>query len=315
MKRKVNLVGQSTLTVSLPNRWVKKYGIKKGGELDVVEEGDKLLIKTESASSTKDIMVNVDVSGLDRTSIVLMIQSLYRYGYKTIEVYSKDTEVIHFRKNSHRSLSSVVQEAVNRLIGAEITQSSLHNYTINYIPEESDRNFKTVLRRVFGLLLEMMDTLYVGLERNDKATLDSIEFQQINTIKFINYCLRSLNIYGYPDVKKTCFYYYTISSISKLHNFIINCSRNIIRLNLKLDKKSLEFVKKINDSFKLFYGLFYDYDYKKIYELDENRDRIKNEFFDMYKTLPKDDIFVISSLIQIVEIILDLMEVRMGLEY
>jgi len=313
MERKLIKHGQSSLTLTLPNRWLVDRGLKKGESLNVDIQGNNLIIGSEKGLSLEK--AKVDVSSLDRTSLVLIIQSLYRYGYKTIEVTSKDTEVVHFRKNKSRSLSSVVNEAVNRLIGAEITQSSLHNYTIQYIPEESDRNFKILLRRVFRLVLEMMETLYRGLERNDRATLESLEFQQINTIKFINYCLRSLNIYGYPDVKKTSFYYYTISSISKMHNFIINCSRNVLRLNLKPNKKSLEFVKKINHSFKIFYELFYDYDYHKIYELNKNRDEIKNEFFDIYKTLPKDDIFVVSSLIQIVEIILDLMEVRMGLEY
>ena len=35
MKRKVNLVGSSTLTVSLPTAWAKERGIKKGDELNV----------------------------------------------------------------------------------------------------------------------------------------------------------------------------------------------------------------------------------------------------------------------------------------
>lgn len=313
MERKLIKHGASSLTLTLPNNWLKERGLKKGDSLNINIQGNNLIIGSGKGINLEK--ANVDVTGLDRTSIVLIVQSLYRYGYKTIEIHSKDSEVVHFRKEEYRNLSSVMYEAVNRLIGAEITQSSLHNYTIQYIPEESDKNFIIILRRIFRLLSEMIETLVSGLEKNDKAVLESIEFQQINTIKFINYCLRTLNIYGYPDVKKTCFYYYTIASISKLHNFIVNCSRNVLRLNLKLNKKSIESIKRVNHSFKLFYELFYNYDYKKIYELDKNRDELKHEFFKIYKTLPKDDIFVVSSLIQIVEIILDLMEVRIGLEY
>ncbi|MCK5630481.1 MAG: AbrB/MazE/SpoVT family DNA-binding domain-containing protein, partial [Nanoarchaeota archaeon] len=35
MKRKVNKVGQNTLTVSLPSKWVKKLNIKPGDELEL----------------------------------------------------------------------------------------------------------------------------------------------------------------------------------------------------------------------------------------------------------------------------------------
>ncbi len=313
MERKLIKHGLSSLTITLPTSWLKERGLRKGDSLNIDVQGNNLVIGSGKGISLDK--AKVDVTGLDRTSIVLIIQSLYRYGYKEIEVYSKDKEAIHFRKNIYRNLSSIIYEAVNRLIGFEVTQSSLNDYTLQYIPEESDRNFKVVLRRIFRLLIEMMETLENGLEKNDKSVLESIEFQQINTIKFINYGLRILNIYGYPDVKKTSFYFYTIASLSKLHNSIVNCSRNVLSLKLKLNKRSIKSIKKINYSFELFYELFYDYNYKKIYELDKNRDDIKHEFFDIYKTLPKEDIYVVSSLIQIVEIILDLMEVRIGLEY
>ncbi len=45
MKRKVSLHGPSTLTVSLPSKWVKKYCIKKGDELDIEEKNSTLIIQ------------------------------------------------------------------------------------------------------------------------------------------------------------------------------------------------------------------------------------------------------------------------------
>jgi hypothetical protein len=41
IKRKVILHGPSTLTVSLPSKWVKNHNIKKGDELNI-EETEKL---------------------------------------------------------------------------------------------------------------------------------------------------------------------------------------------------------------------------------------------------------------------------------
>ncbi|MDP7323990.1 MAG: AbrB/MazE/SpoVT family DNA-binding domain-containing protein [Candidatus Woesearchaeota archaeon] len=44
MKRKVNLVGINTLTVSLPSKWVKEHNIRKGDELEMRSENDSLII-------------------------------------------------------------------------------------------------------------------------------------------------------------------------------------------------------------------------------------------------------------------------------
>ena len=44
MKRKVNRVGQNTLTVSLPSKWVKENDVKQGDELEIIEEHNKILL-------------------------------------------------------------------------------------------------------------------------------------------------------------------------------------------------------------------------------------------------------------------------------
>ena len=51
MKRKVIQLAGKTLLVSLPIKWAKKYGIKKGNEVEVEERGKSLLIATEKAVS------------------------------------------------------------------------------------------------------------------------------------------------------------------------------------------------------------------------------------------------------------------------
>jgi len=43
MKRKVSQIGPATLMVSLPSKWAKQFGVKKGSELEIEEKGNKLL--------------------------------------------------------------------------------------------------------------------------------------------------------------------------------------------------------------------------------------------------------------------------------
>jgi len=54
MKRKVTLHGPATLSVSLPLKWARMFNVKKGDELEVVEQKDSLLI---SPSTIKEEIV------------------------------------------------------------------------------------------------------------------------------------------------------------------------------------------------------------------------------------------------------------------
>ena len=101
-----------------PRSWAKKFDIKKGDELEVDESGNKLLIGTH-----KDITLNevtIDVSNLDRTSILLYLRSAYRKGYDMIIINYTNTTTTHLRTGKDIKVNSIIAEEVRRLIGVEI---------------------------------------------------------------------------------------------------------------------------------------------------------------------------------------------------
>ena len=51
MQRKVNQIGPSTLMVSLPSKWAKRYNVRKGDSVEVTEEGKSLHIYPERNTS------------------------------------------------------------------------------------------------------------------------------------------------------------------------------------------------------------------------------------------------------------------------
>ena len=62
MKRKVVKHGPSTLIISIPSGWAKKYSVKQGDELDVDEQGSRLIIDNKGEKQLPEI--NMDISGL-----------------------------------------------------------------------------------------------------------------------------------------------------------------------------------------------------------------------------------------------------------
>ena len=71
IKRKVIQIANSTQLISLPRKWSQQYGINKGDEVNVDEQRSKIIISIEKAAELKS--VEIDVTGLDRTTIIYYI--------------------------------------------------------------------------------------------------------------------------------------------------------------------------------------------------------------------------------------------------
>ncbi len=313
MKRKVIKQGHNTLTVTLPAKWVESRSIKAGDEIDIEEKDGCLLMGAEGNSRPERI--NLDVTNLDRTTILILVQGLYRYGYDAIEVTSREHIVSHHRVEKKVSLSELIYSIVNRLIGAEVIGASAGRFMIKRIASESIDDFPVILRRIFLLLNDMMDSFIAGISEQDRETIRTIEFQHTNIKKFLNYSLRLLNEHGYGGARKTAFYFTIISLISKIEDILKNNARYIITNELKLKSKdTLKLLKNIRSSIRQYYELFYDYSLDKIAKLNKDRDIFRAELFDLSRNLSKEENLIMGGLSQIIELILDMSEIRMALE-
>ena len=90
MKRRVVLHGTSTLTISLPSRWVKRFDIKKGDELDVEDYGRELRVNADSSGFERKM---IEVGNLRRVG-KSCITSSYRQGYDEIELGYEDSDYL-----------------------------------------------------------------------------------------------------------------------------------------------------------------------------------------------------------------------------
>ena len=95
MQRKLIKHGLSSLTVALPMKWLKDHDLKKGESINIAQEGNNLVLSTEEALKIEK--VSIDVTKLDRTSLLLYLQSLYRFGYNEIEIKFKNPTTTHYR--------------------------------------------------------------------------------------------------------------------------------------------------------------------------------------------------------------------------
>ena len=116
MKRNVILMGGKTYVLSLPHSWVKKYGIKKGEELDVEERGNQVIVSTERSSDGGEI--EVDFSALNEM-IGRAVGGLYKAGYDKVRVKFETKEQLQ-----------KIEETLHRTcVGFQITKQD-ENYVL-----------------------------------------------------------------------------------------------------------------------------------------------------------------------------------------
>ena|SRR3989344_5290577 len=313
MKRKVIQIAESTQLISLPRKWSLAHNIKKGDELEVDEDGSRIIVSTKKGIEFQKAEINLD--GLDRTSILYYIQSGYRIGYDEIHVRFSNPIVPHFRLKQKEKVSSVLHYIANRLIGYEIVQQQENYCVIKDISEISINEFDTVLRRIFLLMKDMSKDMVEGAKKLDLVMLETIEEKHDSITKFISYCLRLLNKFGFPDTKKTCIYYHIIANLDKVVDVFKYGARDMIALKLRLSKDSKEIMDSLLQAILLYSDLFFKFETAKITELYETRDEVINKIKQITPKMDPKELRLIVYMRSMLELIIDVTEARMGLEY
>ena len=265
MKRKVIQIANSTQLISLPRKWSQKYGIKKGDEIEVEEDGDKLLIKTESAPNSKGI--EVDVSGLTPRLADRFMARAYQKGYDAITV-----------KYDKPELAIAIQEKVKELLGFEVMEHTKDTILIKSISPKLDIDFDSSLRRAFLIVIDMADTCLEAFTNGDNKTLENLYHKDFDVNKFCYFCLRFINK-GFSGGFGTYILYYLIESLEDVGDEYKALAKHLAKVKTK-KRNLIKIISKVNELTKIGYEFFYKPEKEKavrsIALCNEVREEIKN---------------------------------------
>ncbi len=313
MRRKVVKHGPSTFIISLPARWVKKYGVNKGDELEISEHDNNLIIGSEIKSEIMSGELNL--SGLDRTNIMYAIRGFYRLGYDELHLRFDKPTAFYQRLNKNLNITSIIHTEVNRLVGYEIIQEHEKSCVIKDLQETSGKDFDTVLRRIFLLLNDASKQLITGIKNNDHELLETIEEKHNTITKFVSYCMRMLNKKSQFSSQKTSYYYHIIACLDRITDIIKYAARDVLKYDKKLNTKVIHILEGVTSDLNKYYQFFYKYDSEKMREINDNRYKTEIELRNLPSTIKTDEIIMASNMFHILEILLDLVEARSALEY
>lgn len=293
MKRRIIKQGHNAYTITLPTSWVKNLNLKPKEEIDVIENGNQLIINAKKNSNRNS--VSFDLKDLPIPILWKYISTIYREGYDEIIIgfkdpykkyenayryssaYSEDSRIPSEQKN----VFSTLQDITNRFIGIEIIDFKDDQCVIREMEEPSDRQFDNAVKRIFFTIDQFFQDLINSFEKNDFRVLEETHMADTNLDRFHDFCCRVLNKTGSRSPHKSQLTFTTLYILEMLADEFKNISGYILSKERVVNKRELlKFCKTIYKQFALYNKLFYNFDHQIVKE-------IYNTSFDLFKNSPQ----------------------------
>ena len=327
MKRKVIKQGHDTLTITLPSKWAKKFGIKAGDELDLIEQKKSILINPAKDAEVGEI--SVDVRGFTIQLLWRYIISSYRAGYDQIKVIFEESAKDHknlytaFSYNTFEYIQSkdhllklsqieAIQALVNRLIGIEIIDQKDNSCIIKEMSELSYKEFDNSLRRIFLIIKEMGSHIQQSLS-GDKNGLKSIHMIDTHLDRFEDFCLRVLNKKGYVNFNKTSIVYSIIFLLEMIGDEYKEVSIKLLS-SRNVSKKLTESIRATIVMFNNLYSLFYSFDKESLKKIYEEYNKINALDAKIFSEMGNNEKEMLNHITKVNSYIKSLVELRIDLE-
>ncbi|MBR9701391.1 AbrB/MazE/SpoVT family DNA-binding domain-containing protein [Candidatus Pacearchaeota archaeon] len=175
MERKLILQGKQAYTVALPISWIRKHDLSPKDAVQIVEEGDKLVVSSKLKAKSESIEVNV--SGNTRLEAMLKIESKYIQGYDEIRI-------------NHDNLP-LIREISQGLMGMVIEDYKKDYCVLKSIVNSADDNIRNIIMKTVFILEEQAKTLVQLAEGKIKletslAEESLMDYNNLYAVRFLN---------------------------------------------------------------------------------------------------------------------------------
>jgi phosphate uptake regulator len=156
-RRKVQVTGGSTFTISIPKGWARENGVSAGDEITFYpEEGSLLMTTTRPEEEQRGVL---DVSDLGGENLRRAVMTMYVSGFDVLEL-----EAGRITSDQRR----VVREATQGLVGLEVLEETSERVVIRDLLDSSELSIHNAVQRMRLISLSMLADATEGLVANDE---------------------------------------------------------------------------------------------------------------------------------------------------
>jgi len=241
MKRKINKVGNNTLTVSLPAKWARKYNVNAGDELDLYEDGNKLILGGSLKQPKKE--VTISIKGADEC-LGRFICASYVKGYDTINIKFEENGVFDKILNTSKIL-----------MGFEIVEHTKNSCKLVNVSTKLEQNFDVLLNRLFLIGIAFEKELLSRLKSG--ADIKNLMEYETNANRLAMFCQRAIQTNNAGELTYSTT---TLYSLVTLLEESVDPLRNIIEMlgntKVKLNKETIALFEKSIQMQEITYNIF-----------------------------------------------------------
>lgn len=167
--RKVQLIGGSTYSISLPRKWALGQGLQAGQRLAVKELPDGSVLIDPKPGPKPETVIELRLAGEDEVRIIRHLLGLYIGGYRKIIVVPKRSGE-HLSANIHHAL----EQFTEMTIGPEIIEEHEDRIVIRDLLNPHDIPLMATIRRMHMMARMMTEEALASFEQYDATAKDRI---------------------------------------------------------------------------------------------------------------------------------------------
>lgn len=242
MKRKIVQQGPNTLGVSIPSKWIKRRGVKKGDEVEVIETNYNLIIGSDKKPLTEKI-IHIPLSSLppgkdnkpDTYLLRTIIINSLRKGYNKVKITFENPKMLPY-----------INKIVYQVLGYEIIEQQALSCTIESMVDLKNTELEKYFKKFQIMIKNFSNLVSLNLlkeQDNYDEILSSFELMErhYNTI-----CRILMNNYQEETREKM----FLLLAIFQMYEAIRNMHYGVKvskEKKLKLDKNTKKYIKDVLD--------------------------------------------------------------------
>ena len=244
MKRKITKMGPASLVVSLPSRWVKSNRLTKEDEVEVEEQGNRLIISLDRIK-TKNSKISIKIPTKDKF-LRRLLCTPYVQGYDEIRIDYQDPRVFDLINN----------KALKILFGLEVIEQGTDYCILKNLSCKLEEDFDIVFKRILMSTSHMLKEILAALKKNDVQSLYNISQLELNNNRLTYLCLRTLNTQGYKEPARSNSLYLIISQIEQIVDNLRDICDYAYENKIKFSGSMIDIFQIIQRQFEAFRSLF-----------------------------------------------------------
>jgi len=234
--RKLQLVGESSFSITLPPKWIKENKLKPSDQITVTQEEDGSLRLIPGIQEREEFGITINADRCKEPGMLRrLIISGYVRGCGFIEVVSN-----HRIRQGHKD---EIERAVDGLLGLGTMKSASDHITIQSLIDHSKFPIKPLLKRLCDLASSMNEGAMQALKDRDASLAADIIHRENEANKIYWLAIRQLEAaihdksllkkVGLEKARDPAYYLMVAVSLESIADYAEDIAKNLLALGKK----------------------------------------------------------------------------------